>query len=1347
MIHKFQVYYLAVGIFMSEIKWGLISNGTIFQSLVGTLIRYKDPEVQIYERPGPDAGIDIKSGDGKTVYQAKYIQDDNKFLEIINKAKRELEKIKTYKDKHHKNFKHWKKVKKWCLVTNAKWNPNDTLKWKDSIEIPFQDIGLKVELKHQADIDQYLEEYPNVKHEYFEGENRVLQSLSETIETLKGDNILFKGFKLKLIKGRENDLNLFSKFIESQDKKIICIHGPGGVGKTRLAIEMAYQASEKNYDIFWANTATLEINNNWFRSILNNRKALLIIDEPKEQRSIESLLEQAVSNKLRSWKFIIITRTSKDHILLPLNHHKLQIVEEPIQVNPLNQPDSKEFISKLIDNSHKLKNQLTRSEKQRLYKYILRVTGGFPIWMIVVIYLLEKDGNIGNLPEDQFGLAQKYLDEMLSSLPTNIDRIEFVEYVKAIVLLQPIYTQDDSSMESYFKNLLNDVRLPKLENVFQILIEKKFAIRRGRLLEIKPDVIRDYIIFKLIGGNTSESKKWLQNILKIENLKTKKSALTKLAELSFYQKHYQQNEENTFFDEIWDILSEKSKKGSLNDQYNVLEIATDISFENLVRFWELIALIKSEKKKNCSTFKYTSHDNLILKLPQAIYESSQYVRDDLESETVFKALIDLYPIESSLIKGDYHYLANDGYRTMQLISRLMKDHHPKHHLYKECIFKWIMNTINNINTLDSQILFLLKEITDEFLKIEKHDTYVEDRRFFLTKISIDPKSIDQKYRDKIFEKIWSLLQSNSVNLSGRKRFWKLLETYHHQSNQHSNPQKDNYEYWKKELERHFTFLKKYISKHDIDISELKPLVSIWNWHLDYDHREKFKKYAQECEEEIIKQKSNIYFNIKPLFEPKDDNQELVVKNCISKNNLKTSDNILSFIESCFYYDNQSFDLIIPTIARHLTNHSDISEYVDKILENKEFNHHFQFVCKIIFMQLVNMSPKKEKNAFNFLMKYWNFLIKLEQQEYFLKTVLYVSFFEEIKHIIGGYIKFISTILPTFLRNNNVSKKDCYKNCFSHISHFLGIALFSDFDQSKNLICTIFNKISPDKAYNIFSWYINGVNHRLLFLRDHLVSMDSQANVFPWLISLLRYVPSIHNEYSILNELVKIKSKLHTRFSVIDFVDMIKERFKILKTKKDSSWDNIFMKRDFLTIIDPIQNADISCKNTKCAFQKLLDYNSNVEELLHYNLPKIVATLDPLGIFIPKMICEKIQNKEFLCDLLEGIPKECEWTRYARHYRINSEPWRKIAKFSCKIASKKLNHEKKYIFSDLLGDVSATFKGTPGEVPTYFYDKVRRAETDLNRETDPNIKEFMQWRLDIEKRYLKEEKLRVSEEEK
>ena len=155
---------------MSKIDYWNALNWRTFETLVSILLLHEDIEAKTYLRLGSDAGIDVKSGDRKTVYQAKYITNQENFSNVIKEAKKELLKITNYKSPNHKNFKYWDGVEKWCLITNALYNSSDENKWKEEIEKGFKSINLKVELIERGELEKKLIHFPALRAEYFNGD-------------------------------------------------------------------------------------------------------------------------------------------------------------------------------------------------------------------------------------------------------------------------------------------------------------------------------------------------------------------------------------------------------------------------------------------------------------------------------------------------------------------------------------------------------------------------------------------------------------------------------------------------------------------------------------------------------------------------------------------------------------------------------------------------------------------------------------------------------------------------------------------------------------------------------------------------------------------------------------------------------------------------------------------------------------------------------------------------------------------------------------------------------------------------------------------------------------------------
>ena len=1324
---------------MSRINWNSI-NWHDFETLVSILVSHKDIEAKTYLRLGRDAGIDIESGDKKIKYQIKYINNQENFSGIISKARQELQKIKEYKNPTHKNLQYWSKAKEWHLITNASYNKQDEEKWKNQIVKPFlQETGLKVKLKHNTWLRRELKKFPDLIAEYFGGDNRVLLSLPEAINSKENDIIFSKGFNPNFIEGRDEELKKFSNFIEEKDKKIILIHGQGGVGKTRFAIETGIQTNKKGYDIFWANTATMEKSTNWFQSIVSGRKTLLIIDEPTDQKLIEVLLEQISSHRIANWKFAIITRSAKDHILKPLNPNKINAISDNIELFPLNKEPIEKIISALIEESDKLKSSININE---LKSGISTLSGGIPIWVIISFKIFEEKGSIIDLPKDTYDLANNYIEECLSSLSKKHGKSKLYKVLKTIAILQPIYIESVSQSYDYFQSLVEGITKSELEEIFKTLQEKNLASKRGRLLEIKPDVIRDYIILKRIGENREESKEWLEKILHMQGSEKKESALKQLARIEYYNKFQEQTK--TFLDPTWDIFIKKAKEDKLKELKDTFALAESISFSNLPKFIEFIQNIQNNPYEKESVRYawgekgYLYLKDLILQSSWALYKAGVYAQSEEEAKLVFKELLNLAEKEQPFIKSLSPFPYSDSSRAVRVIERLMTK--SLYYDNMDVVSNWIIERLDEINNLNEDQAAVLKVlITECFFKLETNIFNFTDNIFESKQVIFGSNSKLNKCRNQIFKKIWSTLNSDQIQVEKRKDLWVTLKDYQKQINYRirKTAEKDTTIHQEQELEDNLSRIKKYLSEKEVSKSELSALRDIWKWQLKYDKRAFLKGLAQDCEK-LLLEKNKVDSDFISLY----DNAPYDLKSKKIQDYSKKLDSknkIHSFVEDNFNYSKNN-PYILMNIARNLggceklSNH--VSNYIEEIIKSNKTDYHFEFVCEIILAHFDAKRNSKE-SAFDLLMYYWRHCKSIERKETFLNIMYHPK---PKPNLEKEDIKFIFEILS---QNDTIlSKKLLYI-----ISYFSGSILLLDFNQSKSMIEYIFQKSELNKRATLFKNFVEAINDRYSInkysqnLEEQ--SFNSTKDIFIWLIGLLQNIPSIdwldiHGGEG----LKELKEDLNVKFSVLDFVKILKERITIIKEKNDSLWKNIFVDQDFIKIIDPISEKDISSQQIKKSLNTLLD--SNNHPLLYYKLPSICIKIDPCGFLIPTLITEQITSKKFLWEKLKDIPPEGEWTRYAGYYPINSKQWREIAKTACKVAIDKTETEKKSIFSSLLEQKPQVISGSLNEVAPYYYIKLDQAKSDFSNETDQNIKEFMKWRLKVAEKELEEEKQIIEE---
>src|SRR5258708_7773219 len=137
--------------------WSRIKDGARFQALVCALIVREFPQqrILVFNRPGRDDGLDAISGDGLTVYQAKFV-GTQRFSSLQSAIKKELKAIAARRS----SGDYWSSVRRWVLLTNILVNRFDTEKWKSEFVPRFKELGVEPTLVGASDLEQWLVEFP-----------------------------------------------------------------------------------------------------------------------------------------------------------------------------------------------------------------------------------------------------------------------------------------------------------------------------------------------------------------------------------------------------------------------------------------------------------------------------------------------------------------------------------------------------------------------------------------------------------------------------------------------------------------------------------------------------------------------------------------------------------------------------------------------------------------------------------------------------------------------------------------------------------------------------------------------------------------------------------------------------------------------------------------------------------------------------------------------------------------------------------------------------------------------------------------------------------------------------------
>ena len=1332
---------------MTDLEWSKIGNGTTFQSLASVIVRHEDSNARVYDRPGKDAAIDVKSGDGFCVYQAKYI-GDQKFNTAINKSLDELKKIKKYKQKGHPNYEFWADVKKWCLITNAVWNPKDEKEWNEQVVTEFKKEGFEeILLWHHSILAEKLSRLPFVKQEYFEGENRVFISLSEAYERFADDLIISFAIDQKFL-GRKDEMQIFNAFLDSPDKRVLPIHGPGGIGKSRFALEASYHANkELGFDVYWANVETMVASTSWFTAFIPSRKTLLVIDEPDEADSLKILFEQLTLAKMSYSRVLVVTRSPKDPVLQVLRNKRSKILENELELKRLSQEDIGDLIYNLLSGCDNLK-EITKTVLKNWAKRIGQISNGFAMWATLAVFLISRGKSINELPDDEYGLAKLYIEEILKYVPRELNGNEqsFKEFLELISLFQPIYFETDQELLDFFVGWMKIAKKSYLNALFTNLIERRVCRKRGRLVEIKPDIIRDYILYEWLGKNPRNAEELVNNILQSKKFPHHKKVLRQLGRLELSYKL--RSQEFSVLEPIISHLNSHAQNGTLLDQYNVLDIASEFCFSRPSDIVEISRIIRKNYRDNekirdplWGEFEL-SHKDLVLKLPWEVFSAGRYSISEQEQENVFGELIELARYE---YRHNKHEL-NDGKRATKLLQRLLPGGQEQYIAYDKIALKWIEQKLIHLSTIKDDEVHIISELTKTMLLIVRSDTFVEGSSFHITPYAISPDSKANKMRQKILLRLWGIVEGGKVESNISKVVWGLLAESHAQANDVRTPRGRNIDqsmikHWEDELRNNLKKVLKLLQDGQIPLADLKEMKKIWSWNSRYDDSDELKNLALDCESAMNSYSDVSTYN--QLF----NHERFQERNEISKRfaeSLDSEEKIFMFLsktrdlESDFNQYWYGVNEVFYNLGRDYYDTDYVRQFLNKVFENDSIDKiQLYAACEIVAAQTKVIREKTPKKLAEFFLKHYSSIRNEEARATFL------NFLYNHPHP-GGRGLLIDEDLGTI--SKIIQKNDYPDSAKTTLIFVLGFMFYLNFNEVKRLISTLWEKEDSTRANDFYITLVKGIWYRTIFSQDF--TFEFPSNFFKWLIGLLNRVPDFDGigiDHLFDFELIEIQKKTGEKLDICWFYLFLKERVEkiekgVLKNGKYFSFDaRIF------NLIKPISNTEDMNDSITASIRGLLKFYKN-ESMLKFLLPEILFNLDPHGFLVPTLIVKELEGCIFQ---QQNDVRENEGfllIRYAAYYQINSTPWRTIAIKACKIAHELSNDQREKIYSALLNKHSSFLVGMGDGLVTHFLNVEERAQKDLNDEKEEILKELMRFRLHIAQKELENEQQRMEEME-
>lgn len=408
---------------------------------------------------GIDAQIEIKFdkvsggegliGSGRTIYQFKWreVGDRSRVIKgLESKAKNELSKLRD----------------------SGRGLPDRYVFMTNVDLLPEKDAKQKIETALKEGCPEYGERPIII---YGAGEiatccNRDLgiramffgDSLFCTIEVAREEHKRrFTSLCYPVFMGRAKDRGAIDTFLKDKGKRLLCISGFLGVGKSRLVLEAL--SSEGGRSV-WTSNAEL-LNESHFRVLDDEKKPNILIIDDCDINLLEQISRWALSR--RTLKTILISRySSKEPGSLPL------------QIGPLDEKEARELIEKT-------KPELSHAT----VVWLLRYTGGNPGLIVQAMGVLD-DIPVEKLTvktlADKIGKALE--DKLCKDIPDHL-----LPALRILATLPKVGVKGKVRSEIETLCQVFNVDLNQVLSSLEVFSDRGLILQHGRYVEVIPPLL------------------------------------------------------------------------------------------------------------------------------------------------------------------------------------------------------------------------------------------------------------------------------------------------------------------------------------------------------------------------------------------------------------------------------------------------------------------------------------------------------------------------------------------------------------------------------------------------------------------------------------------------------------------------------------------------------------------------------------------------------------------------------------------------------------------------------------------------------------------------------------------
>lgn len=1305
---------------MTTLQWPLL-NSSSFEALVQTLIFYKDSKASLFNRPGPDCAQDAKSGDGKTVYQAKFHPTNTQSSShAFSDAKNECEKIKQYKSE---NDARWNNVKAWILVSPVTFGSQDYERWNEEILPLFKEIGLQADIWPSSVLEAEIAQRPELKEVFFEGANRCFLSLPEFRDYLLNDRLGEPGLRINCI-GRDREINAVKTFLTDPEKKLLPIVGESGIGKTRLLYESGRQSldGQSNRQTFWAQVSTMGSSEHWFKAIPFHVPTLVLIDgldalEYEYAHKILQTLREQILTPQSQWK-AIISVPSLEWLDGITNHSRYKSDAEPIELVRLSKDDAKKMVQELL---LVRRPDIKGPIQEKIGEEIASHSNTIPLWIVAGTCILSEEGSLLKTIEDPYGIAKTYLKSSLKNFKES--EIEYVLFWVAVY--QPIQKTDKNFIS--FISRIAGISVSKTETLLMKAEDQKIVYSYGiskRFIKIVPQGLADNIIYqKLLNRSGKPSPTALaifdELLNKTDKVYEPQKILHAFGKVGFHSDAFK-NILRQFSDRIILYIQKSNDVAALRKYF---ELSKPLAIYEPERYLAVIRefRIKDNVPNKTVRVKYLPPHTITYKkevqfhLARTVYDSSSFVHDDSGKKLLLDEMIELCNREFDWFTEQERERRNNedkgGLRKLSDILFMGSPYlHGYHEVARELARKYLGRLKQDIS--ETRDIKIIEAVIKPQLKVERRTTYwLDDKIVWETRpVYGYPAETRKLIVDELHNIFKSKAGSSSVMLC-----LSLLSEAHHEANGASlgrwlNPPSDQVknEYFD-ECQENLNLI--YDKLPVLSLEERELAHKIWDWHLRFDKREALQDLASKCEElrqnSLDKLDLSIFsYNRWDEDAPKDIDKRIArLATSIAKESDKKIHSYLNeaLILQESNHTGQHITELAQQIGQKYFKNTSVQKYASKSLSVKKLVGNKYGHFQIAIVMIASRCALIRKNADGQSRELSNLV------ESHVDAI--PSADNKIKFLYGLYadrygspfsnqdLKLILKYRPLFTKRNE------YPRYFN----LLGCVFLLDPKPISKMIEKLWISVPRDKRSNTYEGFLNGLG---LARTPELLA--------PYRKWLFEQTIWIHDPDRLEHTFRFIDIFRDWKCSLQDFYQITLRRFKQSGSEKKSSEYKILPDDEFLKWVEKIDNKSPVSKTINILAKYLtLDTKKNWQ-ISHY-LPEVLSTFDPQGVFLPDLIAKKIKS-------LKSMEAKRYWLRYAGHYPERSKQWSTIVMPILKSIQGMSKEIKNPIYSLICRDFSRPSSWC-GSASDHWQARVTQVEKELQEEQDPYARDYLEWKIE------------------